>query len=374
MPSPNSLRFLALILFLFPRLLSSQTTDTLRLIFAGDIMGHLPQITSAEVVRNKEYNYEPCFRYVKPLLEQADIAIGNLELTLPGQPPYTGYPMFRSPNDLARDLRGAGFDLLVTANNHSNDGHGRGVTNTIEVLRKQGFLHTGTFRSVQERAAFYPLMVYKNNFKIALLNYTYDTNGVPTQAPTVVNLIDTARIRADLAEARARKPHYIIVVMHWGLEYQLQENAEQRRLAQFLIRHGADLIIGAHPHVVQPARVERGTGPDGQPKDVLVVYSLGNFISNQTKPQTDGGILYQVDLLKTKGSPAVRLGQHGFIPVYRYIHKPAGGRSTYYALPIARLERNPALFPGLSETTQAAMTRFAESVRKRMNGVSEIRP
>jgi poly-gamma-glutamate capsule biosynthesis protein CapA/YwtB (metallophosphatase superfamily) len=358
--------------FLIPFVLPAQT-DTLRLIFAGDIMGHLPQIRSAEVVANKKYNYEPCFRYVKPLLERADIAVGNLELSLPGKPPYTGYPMFRSPDDLAPALKAAGFDLLVTSNNHSNDGRGPGVIHTIDVLRDNGFLQTGTFRSARERDAFYPLMVYKNNFKIALLNYTYDTNGVPTEPPTVVNLIDTVRIAADLAESRARKPHFIIVVMHWGIEYQLQENAEQRRLARFLIRHGADMVIGAHPHVVQPIRMERTAGLDGVPREALVVYSLGNFISNQQKPHTDGGILFEVDLLKEKGSPGVRVGRHGYIPIYRYIHKPAGSKSTYFALPVSRLEKNGELVPGMTAAAKEAMARYAAGVRKRLAGVSELR-
>jgi poly-gamma-glutamate synthesis protein (capsule biosynthesis protein) len=353
-----------LLAWLFSAVLSAQT-DTLRLIFAGDIMGHAPQITSARTAAGG-YDYAPCFKYVKPILERADIAIGNLEVTLPGVPPYTGYPMFRSPNELAKGLKSAGFDLLVTANNHSNDAHALGVTNTIETLRREGFLQTGTFKDQRDRDALYPLMLYKNGFKVALLNYTYDTNGVPTKAPTVVNLIDKAQIATDLAEARARKPHFIIVVMHWGLEYQLTENPVQREQVKFLIQNGADMIIGSHPHVVQPIKMERATMPDGTEKEVLVVYSLGNFISNQLKPDTDGGILFQVDLLKQKGSPVVRLGENGIIPVWRYVHKNAAGKATYYALPIARVERNADLVPGMPLSSQNAMLKYAESVRKRL--------
>lgn len=329
-------------------------------------MGHAPQITSAQVIKNEKYNYEPCFKYVKPILERADLAIGNLELTLPGKPPYQGYPMFRSPDDLAPALKGAGFDVLVTANNHSNDSRGPGVVNTIRTLRDHEFIQTGTFLDQRDRAAHYPLMLYKNGFKIALLNYTYGTNGMPTDAPTIVNLIDKDQIGKDLAEAVARKPHYIIVVMHWGLEYQLTENAEQRDLAEFLISHGADMIIGSHPHVVQPIRTERVTMPNGSQKEALVVYSLGNFISNQQQPNTDGGILFQVDLLKTKGSPEVRIGRSGMIPVWRYIHRAANGKTTFYAVPIGRAEANPDLVPGMALTAQNAMLKFAENLRKRV--------
>ena len=362
----NRFSSFAAFFFLFPFILSAQT-DTLRLLFTGDIMGHAPQIKSAEVVPNKKYDYTPCFKYVKPVLERADLAIGNLELTLPGKPPYNGYPMFRSPDDLATALKDAGFDILVTANNHANDSRGTGVVNTINTLRAKGFQQTGTFKNNADRSATYPLMVYKNNFKIALLNYTYDTNGVPTDAPTIVNRIDTALIKADLYEARARKPHFIIVVMHWGIEYQLQENEEQRRLAKFLIRNGADMVIGSHPHVVQPIRTERVAMPDGSAKEAVVVYSLGNFISNQQQPNTDGGILFQVDLLKQKGSPKVTVGQHGVIPVWRYVHKNAAGKSTFFTLPVTRLERNPDLFPDMAEAARAKMKKFIESLRNRLN-------
>jgi poly-gamma-glutamate synthesis protein (capsule biosynthesis protein) len=361
---PRKLLLFTLITCFFSPDFAFSQTDTLRLIFAGDIMGHAPQITSAKV--GNTYDYEPCFRYVKPIIQQADLAIGNLELTLPGKPPYNGYPMFRSPNELGKALKGAGFDILVTANNHSNDSRGAGVTNTILTLRDQEFLQTGTFLDQRDRTAHYPLMVYKNGFKIALLNYTYGTNGVPTEAPTIVNLIDKEQMAKDLAEAVARKPHYIIAIMHWGLEYQLTENAEQRDLAQFLIRNGADMVIGSHPHVVQPIRTEKVAMPDGTQKEALVVYSLGNFISNQQQPHTDGGILFQVDLLKTKGSPAVRIGQHGMIPVWRYIHKSATGKTTYYAVPISRAEANTSLIPGMSELGKTNMKKYVDALRKRL--------
>jgi len=361
----------ALFLLCWPVFLPAQT-DTLRLLFTGDIMGHAPQISSAQVGKTKEYDYHACFQYIQPVLQQADLAIGNLELTLPGTPPYTGYPMFRSPDALATALKDAGFDILVTANNHANDSHALGVTHTINTLNDLGFLQTGTFKNQRDRNAFYPLMVYKNGFKLAFLNYTYDTNGVPTQAPTIVNRIDTVQMVADLAEARARKPHFIIAIMHWGIEYQLKENAEQRQLARLLIRNGADMVIGMHPHVVQPIRTESVTMLNGSRKEAIVVYSLGNFISNQQQPNTDGGILFQVDLLKTKGSPQVRVGQHGMIPVWRYIHKTTG-KATFYTLPVAMLERNAGLFPGMATTARAAMLRYVEGVRKRLN-YAEVKP
>jgi poly-gamma-glutamate capsule biosynthesis protein CapA/YwtB (metallophosphatase superfamily) len=339
-------------------------TDTLRLIFTGDIMGHGTQIESAKVAPG-QYDYTPCFQFVKPYLSAADMAVGNLELTLPGKPPYTGYPMFRSPNELASALKDAGIDVMVTANNHSNDSRAHGVTNTIEVLRSEGFWQTGTFKSQKERDIFYPMMLYQGNFKIAMLNYTYGTNGIPTEAPTIVNLLDTVQMAADFAEARARKPHFIIAVVHWGLEYQLTENADQRKMARFMMQNGVDMIIGMHPHVVQPIKIENHNG-----KPVLVAYSLGNFISNQQQPHTDGGIMVQTELILKKGAEKATLADYGYIPVWRYIHKGAK-KNTYYAIPVEMINQMNDLLPEMPAAAIAKMGAFATALRKRLGADKE---
>lgn len=361
------LRFLSVLLLSWLALNAQAQTDTLRLLFAGDIMGHSMQIKSAEVSPGV-YDYRPCFRYISSMLERADIALGNLELTLPGQPPYTGYPMFRSPDALGVALREAGFDVLVTANNHSNDARGKGVVNTIETLRRLGFQQTGTFKNPRERDLFYPLMIYRNGFKIALLNYTYGTNGIPTDPPTIVNMLDTAQMAADLTEARARKPHFIIAFVHWGSEYQTEENAGQRQLAHFLIRNGADLVVGAHPHVVQPIKVETVILPDGSRRSAVVAYSLGNFISNQQKIGTDGGILFGVELLHREGVPRAEVGRYGYVPVWRYVHRDAQGRAAFYVLPAAK--GAPADLQ-MSQEAIRAMENFLERTRAHLRGVEE---
>jgi poly-gamma-glutamate capsule biosynthesis protein CapA/YwtB (metallophosphatase superfamily) len=230
---------LVLLLALCCVLQSAFAQDKLKLLFVGDIMGHGPQIEAAAIEKDKLYDYSPCFEYLAPIISRADLAIGNLELTLPGKPPYTGYPTFKSPDDLALALRAAGFDLLVTANNHSNDGGLLGLQRTVSTLQERGFYQTGTFIDSSHRAALYPLIVYKGAFKLAFLNYTYGTNGIPTPKPGVVNLIDEKAIQADLAQAKAHQPDAIIVLTHWGAEYQLNENEGQRQLAQKILDWGA---------------------------------------------------------------------------------------------------------------------------------------
>ena len=181
--------------------ISKAEEQEIKLMFVGDIMGHGPQIKSAEIVKEEVYDYRPCFEYVRPILQEADLAIGNLEVTLPGKPPYHGWPNFRSPDDLADGLWYAGFDLLTTSNNHSNDAGKNGVINTIKTLKEKGFYHTGTYRNALEKDLTHPLIVYKKGFKLAFLNYTYGTDLKKHRPPTVVNLIDCVLYTSDAGDA-----------------------------------------------------------------------------------------------------------------------------------------------------------------------------
>jgi poly-gamma-glutamate capsule biosynthesis protein CapA/YwtB (metallophosphatase superfamily) len=284
-------RFKSLLLFLVLSLpVAAQDTLRLSLLFVGDIMQHDSNIAAAYDVQSKKYNYASCFEYVAPILRSADLAIGNLELTLAGSP-YKGYPQFSAPDALAVELKRAGMDVLVTANNHSLDRRRKGLERTLSVLDSLEILHTGTFRDSVERSSVYPLMVEKNGFTFSLLNYTYGTNGIPVTKPNIVNLIDTVAIKADLEKARSQHADAIIVFMHWGAEYQSLPNQEQKRLAALCLREGAKLVIGAHPHVLQPMVWNKNA-------DQLIAYSLGNFVSGQRPRYRDGGAMLWVELQK----------------------------------------------------------------------------
>lgn len=334
----------------------------MKLLFVGDIMGHDSQIESAEVVADSLYDYFPCFEYVEPYLEAADLTVGNLEVTLPGEPPYQGYPQFRSHEDLALTTRFSGFDMLVTANNHSNDAGLNGVLNTIQVLDKYDFYHTGTFQNQAERDAYYPLIVYRGSFKLAFLNYTYGTNGLKTRPPSIVNLIDEDQIEKDMAEARATQSDAIIVVMHWGNEYQRNESKEQSELAAKLVDWGADLVIGAHPHVVQPVKEITAKGADGVEKQAVVAYSLGNFVSGQRRAHTDGGMMFEVELAKDMNKNTTRVADHSYSLVWRYIERGKDGSKTFRILPIKDFEgASPPLL--LPDTDRKAMLNYAKSTR-----------
>lgn len=345
---------------------ASDAQARMKLLFVGDIMGHDSQIESAKV-GEEHYDYTPCFQFVEGIIEKADLAIGNLELTLPGEPPYKGYPQFRSPNALASALRQAGFDMLVTANNHSNDAGLDGVVNTIQTLDEMGFYHTGTFQSAEEKEAYYPLIVYKNQFKLAFLNYTYGTNGLRTKPPSIVNLIDEEQIEGDLRTAKALQPDAIIVIMHWGNEYQLIESKEQSELATKLFDWGADLIIGAHPHVVQPIREYEIARSGEAPKRGLVAYSLGNFISGQRRENTDGGMILEIELVKDLATGETSLSDHNYIPVWRYIRKDRDGKQTFHVLPISSFEEEAAAILEMGQTDLDKMMKFARTTRQHLS-------
>jgi poly-gamma-glutamate capsule biosynthesis protein CapA/YwtB (metallophosphatase superfamily) len=304
--------FLCILIFQNVRA-AEQDTFRLKMVFAGDIMGHGSQIQGAYIPDTDSYNYDTCFYFLKDILYKADLSLANLEVTLAGKP-YTGYPAFSSPDELADAIKNAGFNTLVTANNHSVDRSQSGLERTIQVLEDRGIIRTGTFINDSLRSLEYPLIIEKNNIRLAILNYTYGTNGIAVKFPNIVNMTDTVQIKTDLEKALIAEPDFVIAAMHWGNEYERFESKEQQRLADFLIRNGADAVIGSHPHVVQPIREFYSNSVDSSNMK-LVVYSLGNLISNQRQKHTDGGILLEIDIEKTDRT---RISSYTHIPVWVY--------------------------------------------------------
>lgn len=256
------------------------------LLFAGDAMTHQGQIDAARQP-DGSYSFGDCFTEVAPVIQQADYAIVNLETTLGGAP-YSGYPCFCAPDSYADALRDAGFDLMLTANNHTLDRRDRGLKRTIEQLDRRKIPHIGTYMSQAARDSILPFIADVKGFKIGMLNYTYGTNGIEAHGGVVVDYINRDKIAQDIDRARQRGAEIIMVAVHWGSEYQLLPHQSQRKLADFLTAHGVDLVIGSHPHVIQPMEM-RTDSISG--KKSLVVYSLGNFISNMKTRDTRGGAL-----------------------------------------------------------------------------------
>jgi poly-gamma-glutamate capsule biosynthesis protein CapA/YwtB (metallophosphatase superfamily) len=334
---------------------SAQDTTRISLLFLGDVMQHDSQIKAAYDLYAKQYDYTSCFQFVKPYIASADLAIGNLEVTLAG-PPYKGYPQFSAPDQLALTLKDAGMDVLVTANNHCLDRGRKGLERTILMLDSLDIIHTGTFRDTVERMNDYPMLFEKNGFNFALLNYTYGTNGIPVTKPNVVNTIDTAVIRKDIVKAKKTSPDAIIVFMHWGQEYQSLPNKWQKDVTEFCFRLGVKLVIGAHPHVLQPMEWRKES-------DQLIVYSLGNFVSGQRDRYKNGGAMLKVDLMKVVQDSVAetRIDSAGYI--LEWVYRTPDAKKDYYVLPVPSFEQDSTHFIE-DEASRLAFKTFVEDSRR----------
>ena len=338
------------------------------LLFLGDIMGHGPQIKAAWDDSLNSYNYDEVFQPVEQLISSVDFAIANLEVTLAG-PPYKGYPQFSSPDDLAVACKKSGIDVLVTANNHSCDRGSNGIIRTVKVLDSLGIQHTGTFKNIQERDSLNLLILEKKGIKVGLLNYTYGTNGIKFSSPTYVNLLDSTLIKKDINNAHKQNLDKLIVFVHWGAEYKDLPNSYQKKYNQFLKDQGVDMVIGAHPHVIQPMLYEK---QKANKKEFLTVYSLGNFVSNQRDLRKDGGAMFRCSYKKNK---KIKLKDKEFI--LTWVHKFSKGNKMHYqVLPCAHKEYDQSYFSSQADYKQMQnYITHARSLYKRENeGVPEGRP
>lgn len=300
------------------------------LAVCGDAMSHMPQTRDAYDSQAGAYDYKPMIRFAKPWIEQADYAVVNLETTFAGGPDYSGFPAFNTPDALGDALKDAGFDLVSTANNHCLDRGYDGMVRTLDVLDKLGLAHVGTYRSAEERAAQNGVYVADmGGIKVAFLSYTYGTNGIPVSKshPDTVNILhtdymsdtqvlDTERIADDLAAAEALSPDLIAVIVHWGVEYQTTQNEHQEEIADFLFDHGADVILGSHPHVLQPMETRTLTDRDGTTHTGFVCWSLGNFISSQNDEYTDTTVVLNLELTKNPNTGVTDVTKVGYVPLY----------------------------------------------------------
>ncbi|MCR5710243.1 MAG: CapA family protein [Bacteroidales bacterium] len=273
--------------------MAAAQTDTVRLVFIGDVMSHGPQVTAAlrpggNPADKSDYDYSSYFQYVRPWFREADLVVANMEFPV-GVRPYSGYPFFSAPPALPEEARRSCVSVFLTANNHLCDRGRTGLDSTYIQYSLLGVPFTGFYRSEGEEYENDPLILNVRGHHIALANFTYGTNGLPVPQPYRINQLDSTHIREVLRRGRARGAEFIIALPHWGEEYQLTPNASQRSWADLFFREGADAIVGAHTHVVQPVE----SMPDGRP----VAWSLGNFISNQPFPYSQIGMLLSLTLV-----------------------------------------------------------------------------
>lgn len=294
---------------------SKPKVERIQIVSVGDIMCHSPQFKS--VYSNGNYDFTPWFEDVKKYIENGDIAIANLETTFSGpEKKYTGYPCFNTPDELGIALKEAGFDILTTANNHSLDRGNYGVVNTLNELDKIGIQHTGTYRNNED--SHKTLIKDVKGIKIAFMSYTYGTNGIPMpkENPSAVNIINKKEMLNDIESARNQEVDLIVFSLHFGQEYQRKQNSYQEKLVEYLFVNGVDIVLGSHPHVIQPMEFKEIEKTNGEKKNCFVVYSQGNFISNQRKRYTDSGLITLIDIEKNFNTNETQIIDFSFIPTW----------------------------------------------------------
>lgn len=304
------------------------STQHLSLLFGGDLMQHEPQIKAARQ-NDGSFDYSSYFSHIKPEIERADVAIANLEVTLGGKP-YKGYPCFCAPDEYLMAIREAGFDVLTTSNNHCCDTRARGIERTIRMCDSLGVSHVGTYYNREQREKQYPFLLERNGFRIAILAFTYGTNGIEIPNGMEVNLIDTTQIITDIEKARAMNPDLILALPHWGIEYKLTPNKAMVELAQWLFNHGVDHVVGGHPHVVQPVEL-RTDSMSGEQH--LIAYSLGNLVSDQSGFVKYGGMLLRVELDKAGPHQKPHISHCGYM--LTFVGRPQwSGRKNFTIYPV----------------------------------------
>ncbi len=307
------------------------------LLFVGDAMQHQAQLDRAKEIGGDHYDYSGCFTYIAPEVTSADYAVCNLEVPLGGGPTYSGYPCFSAPDSYAKALKDAGFDLFLTANNHCLDRRDKAARRTLTALDELGVDHIGTYHDAAQREKLVPFIKDINGIRIGFLNYTYGTNGIEPTEGAEIALIEKGRMADEIRKTRDAGAEIVVVTIHWGVEYVLIQNKNQENIADFLINQGVDLIIGGHPHVIQPMKVVRNEKED---KDVLLVYSLGNFISNMKTADTRGGALVRAVIERDENGKA-RFKEANYDTLFSA--KPDGGSSNFTVIPSWMPEKIPAV-------------------------------
>ena len=274
------------------------------------------------------YSFDRMYERVSDEISSADIAYLNQETICGGtQLGLQSYPTFNSPYEILDSVAAAGFDWISTSSNHSMDVGEEGILSQLSHLEElPQLIQTGTNASADEAKEY--KVIEKNGVKIGLLSYTYGLNGfaLPDGKEYLVNLIDEDRIREDM-KALNQISDVQVVSMHWGVEYQFEENEEQRALAQLLSDEGADVIIGTHPHVLQPMEVLKGE----EGNETLVMYSLGNFVSAQDVNSRMLGGMAKCTLVYHPSDKSVSFKNICFEPTVMYFD-PSGTDVQVYPL------------------------------------------
>ena len=314
---------------------------TARLAIVGDLMVHEPQVNHALNREDRTYCFISSFTLIKPYLYEADYTIGNLETTFAGQGtrnhinPETGWTLFSAPDSFATALKEAGFDLVTTANNHSNDFREFGILRTIEILESIGLEYTGTNASKEDQDSLFIKDI--NNIRFAFLSYATGLNDVPLTAgkPFLVNRLSDNLMKQQIEQARQEGAEIIIVFPHMGVEFTGTPAERHVTIAHNILKFGADVVMASHPHVLQPTEIVEIEDEDGTIRTCFIAYSMGDFISSRDQWPRDAGAIFYLEFEKVvvEDSSVVRLSHVSFAPTWVQL-KNADNETLIRVLPV----------------------------------------
>jgi len=284
----------------------------------GDLMCHQRQLELAYTA-DGEYDFYPAYEMVVESLSAADYTIANLETTvgLYEDQPYSGYPRFNVPESMLATIKDAGVDFLTLANNHILDRYFDGMVITVDNVEEFGFDHGGAYRTHEE--ADTPVVREINGITMGFLCYTEHTNGMENHSSASatqfgVDYLKKADFASDVAALREAGAQCVIAMPHWGTEYKRQPDPAVRTIAEKMVAAGVDVILGSHPHMVQPVEFITVQTDDGSERTALVAWSLGNFIDNMKVQYTDSGII--LDFVIAESGDGVEILDVGYVPIY----------------------------------------------------------
>ena len=327
---------------------------TVRITAAGDLMCHSTQFNYAMVSKDS-FNFKPVFDSIKSYFDSSDFVAGNLETVIAdSDSAYSGYPVFNTPEDFLSGLKYAGFNHLILANNHILDRELKGLLRTIKKVKKFGFSFSGAVENLSKKDSIKIFNI--KGIKIAFLSFTYFTNNPNRQARKYVEIISRAALRRRIALANKGGAEFVIVYFHFGKEYERFPNAVQKMIVSEAVRDGADLILASHTHTVQPAEfIKRERGDS-----VFVIYSMGNFLSNQRWRYSDGGVVISVEVAKDFNKDSVFVKKYSYLPVWVFKGK-INSKREYLVYPLSkrRLKNLPKFFT--QEDSVSAIKSFFDS-------------
>ncbi len=278
---------------------NTEEVKTAKISINGDHLMHDIVIWSGYNPETDTYDFNNNYEETKTLTEKMDLAIGNYEGSINPDLPLSGYPLFNAPPEVADALKNAGYDMVSLANNHIADSGAAGIYTTVEYFENLGVDAFGVNLPGRDSIKIKEV----NGIKLAFLNYSYGFNGMEgalsAEDQSLLSWLDPVRIEQDIKQAK-QMADAVIVMPHMGIEYQLLPNQEQIDLFHAMVDWGADLVVGNHPHVIQPIEIYN---------DTFILYSMGNFISNQRVETgldiwTERGVILEFDFEKQGDGPA----------------------------------------------------------------------